>query len=46
MDDKDILIEDDVVKDILFNGGIYGTTAVIFDAVNIFGKIALKKINL
>ena len=29
-DDNDILIEDDIVKAISFNGGIYGTTSVIF----------------
>ena len=44
-DDNDVLIEDDTLKYISFNGGIYGTTAVIADAVNLFGKRALKKKN-
>ena len=44
-DENDILIEDDIVKAIIFNGGISGNTSVIVDADNIFGKIALKKIN-
>ena len=30
---------------IIFNSGIYVTTAVIVDAANIFGKRALKKKN-
>ena len=41
--DNGILIEDDIVKDISFNRGVYGTTSVIVDVVNIFGKRALKK---
>ena len=41
--DNEILIEDDIVKGISFNGGIYGTTAVIVNADNLFGKISLKK---
>ena len=44
-DDNDILIEDDIVRAISFNGGISGTTAVIVDAVNILGNRALKKKN-
>ena len=44
MDDyNDILIEDDIVKAISFNGGISGTTDVLVDAANLFGKRALKK---
>ena len=42
-DENDILIEDYNVKDMLFNGGISGTTAVLVGAVNIFGKRALNK---
>ena len=41
--DNEILIEDDIVKGIGFNGGIYGTTAVLVNADNLFGKISLKK---
>ena len=44
-DDNDILIEDYIVKSISFNGGIYGTTAVLVDAANLFGKRASNKIN-
>ena len=44
-DDNEILIEDDIANAIIFNGGISGTTAVLVDAENIFGKRALKKIN-
>ena len=36
--DNDLLIEDDFVKAIIFNGGIYGTTGVIVDVENLFGK--------
>ena len=43
-DDDYILIEDDIVKAKNFNGGIYGTNAVLFDAVNLFDKRALNKI--
>ena len=43
--DNKILIEDDIVKDISFNRGIYGTTAVIVDAENLFGKRYLKEKN-
>ena len=43
-DDNDIFIEDDIVKAIRFNGGIYGNTAVPVDAENIFGKKASKKV--
>ena len=38
--ENEIIFEDDIVKDISFNGGIYVTTAVLFDAGNIFGKRA------
>ena len=40
-DDNDILFEDDIVKSVGFNGCIYGTTSVVVDKVNLFGKIAL-----
>ena len=43
-DDNDIFIEDDIVKAVSFNGGIYGNTAVPVDAENISGKKASKKI--
>ena len=42
-DYNDILIEDDIVKAIHFNGGLYGTTDVIVDAENLFDKRVLKK---
>ena len=42
-DDNNILIKDDIMKAISFNGGISGTTAVIVDAENIFEKRSLKK---
>ena len=42
-DDNDILIEDDIMKAISFNMGLYGTTAVLVDASNLFGNRALKK---
>ena len=41
-DYNEILTEYDIVKAISFNGGIFGTTAVIADASNIFGKRAFK----
>ena len=41
--DNDILIGDDIVNAISFNGGISGTTAILVDAVNIFGKVSLKE---
>ena len=44
-DDNDILIEDDIVRAISFNGGISGTTAVIVDEANLFSKRVLNKIN-
>ena len=44
-DDYDILIKVYIVKAISFNGGIYGTTAVLVDVANLFSKIALKKID-
>ena len=34
------------MRDIGFNGVIYGTTAVCIDAGNLFGNISLKKINI
>ena len=43
--DNEILIECDISKAISFYGGISGTTDVLVDAVNIFGKRALKKRN-
>ena len=42
-DENDILIEDDIVKYISFNGCISGTTDVLVDTENLFGKISLKK---
>ena len=35
-DDNNMLIEDDIVKAISFNGGIYGTTDVLIDVANLF----------
>ena len=43
-DDNDILVEDDIVKAISFNGTISGTTAFFYQA-NLFGKRTLKKTN-
>ena len=43
--DNDILIEDDIVKAISFNGGISVITDVLVDASNIFGKRVLQKKN-
>ena len=43
--DNEILIECDISMAISFYGGISGTTDVLVDAVNIFGKRALKKRN-
>ena len=40
-----ILIQDDIVKAVVFDGGIYGTTDVIVDSENLFGNGDLKKIN-
>ena len=37
-DENDIVIEYDIVKAISFNGGITGTTAVLFCVENTFGK--------
>ena len=37
-DDNDILIKKFIVRDISFNGSISGTTDVLVDAVNLFGK--------
>ena len=42
-DDNDILIGDDIVEAISFNSGIYDTTFILVDAVNLFDKRALKK---
>ena len=44
-DDNDILIKDDILKAIIFNGDISGTTAILVDLTNLFGYIALNKIN-
>ena len=41
-DDNDILIEDDIVRAVSFNGGVSGKTAVIVDAENLFDKRVLK----
>ena len=43
-DDYDILVEYDIVRDISFNGGISGTTSVLVDTSDLFGKRYLKKI--
>ena len=42
-DDNDILIEYDIVKATIFNGGISGTNAVFVDTENIFGNRYLKR---
>ena len=42
---NDILIECNIAKALSFNSNISGTTAVIVDALALFGKRALKKIN-
>ena len=42
-DDNDIIIEDDILKTISFNGGISGTTDVLVGVENLFGKRVLKK---
>ena len=44
-DNNDIIIEEDTVKAISFNGGISVTTSILVDVGNIFGKRSLKKIN-
>ena len=44
-DDNDILIKDDILKAISFNGGISGTKDVLVDESNFFGKRDPKKIN-
>ena len=44
-DYNDILIEDDIMKTVSVNEEISGITAVIIDAVNLFGKKSLEKIN-
>ena len=43
---NDILIEDDILKVISFNGGVSGATTFIVDAEALFGKRYLDKINL
>ena len=43
--DNHILIQDNIVKAISFNGIIYGTTVALSDAAALFGRISLKKIN-
>ena len=40
-DDNEILIEDDIMRAKSFNEGIYGNTAVLVDAANIFGTTAI-----
>ena len=42
-DDNNIIIEDDIVKAIIFYGGISGTTSVLVDAENHFGKRSFKE---
>ena len=42
-DNNEILIEDDIVRAISFNGGISDITSVLVDAENIFGGRSLKK---
>ena len=44
-DENDITIVDDIMKVIILNGVISGTTAVLVDASSLFGKRALNKIN-
>ena len=45
--DNDILIEDDIVKAMKFNGGIAGTTVVLVDATSLGNKKAInKKLNV
>ena len=41
---NDILIKDDIVMAVRFNGGIYGTTAIRVDSASIFGNRAFKTI--
>ena len=41
-DDNDLPIENNIVKDTSFNGGIYGTSDVFVDAGTIFGERACK----
>ena len=41
-DKNDTLTEDDISKSISFNGGIYGTDAVLVDADDLFFKRTLK----
>ena len=45
-DENAILIEDDILKFIRFNGGIYGTNAVIVGADYFFVNKAFKKTSL
>ena len=42
-DYNEILIEDGIVRAIIFHGGISGTTVVLVDTENLFGKRALRK---
>ena len=42
-DYNEILIEDDIMKAVSFNGGIYIITALLVAASNLFVKRALKK---
>ena len=44
-DGNDILIEDDIVKATSFNVGIFGTSAVLVDSDDLFGKRALEKMD-
>ena len=44
-DDNDILIGDDIVRSITFDAVISGTTDVLVNVENLFGKRALNKIN-
>ena len=42
-DDNDILIEDDIVKEKIFNGVNSVTTDVLVDEADLFGKDSLKE---
>ena len=44
-DDNSILVENDIMKAISFNGGISVTTYILIYETNVFGKRASKKIN-
>ena len=43
--DNDIIIENDIVKAISFNEGVYVTKPVLVDAENLFGNRSSKKTN-